>query len=84
MEAEEYHYDGEFSLDGVVFSIENAKEDIVHIRDHFQFLEDDIVVATYPKSGRALMADSHDIYVGCTWTILKHHHILSVFFFSCR
>ena len=59
MEVEEYHYDAEFSLDGVVFGIETAKEDVLHIRDHFQFLEDDIVVATYPKSGRARMVDFH-------------------------
>ena len=52
MDTEKYHYPGEFTLDGVVFGGDTPKEEIVHIRDDLQFLEDDIVVATYPKAGR--------------------------------
>ena len=55
MDTEKYHYPGEFTLDGVVFDGDTPKEDIVHIRDDLQFLEDDIVVATYPKAGRTWM-----------------------------
>ena len=46
MDTKEYHNPGEFSLDGVVFGGDTPKENIVHIRDDLQFLEDDIVVAT--------------------------------------
>ena len=52
MNAEEYHYLGKFSLDGVVFGAEIPKENLEYIRDDLQFLEDDIIVVTYPKAGK--------------------------------
>ena len=52
MDAEEYHYHGEFTLDGVVFDAETPKEDLDHIRDDLQYLGDDIIVVTYPKTGK--------------------------------
>ena len=52
MDAEEFHYFGEFSLDGVVYAADSPKEGLVHIRDELQLLEDDIIVATYPKAGK--------------------------------
>ena len=55
MDTAEYHYLGEFSLDGVVFTGDTPKDDIVHIRDDFRFLEDDIILATYPKAGKTCM-----------------------------
>ena len=64
MDTKEYHYPGEISLDGVVFGGDTPKENIVHIRDDLQFLEDDIVVATYLKAGRT--------YVGVSAKILYY------------
>ena len=52
MDAEEFHYFGEFSLDGVTYIADCPKEGLVHIRDELQLLEDDIIVATYPKAGK--------------------------------
>ena len=49
--AEEFHYNEEFSLDGVVFGAAAPKENLDHIRDQLEFFEDDIIVATYPKAG---------------------------------
>ena len=57
METEEFHYPGEYSLDGIVFAGDTAKEDLVRIRDELQFYEDDIIVATYPKAGRTCTSD---------------------------
>ena len=51
MDAEEFHYYGETVLDGVVFNANILEKDVVYIRDDLQFLEDDVVVATYPKAG---------------------------------
>ena len=58
MDTEEYHYPGEYLLDGDVFGAGCRKEDLVYIRDDIQYHEDDIIVATYPKAGR--------VYVGVT------------------
>ena len=55
MDTKEYHYPGELSLNGIVFLPDTPKEGLVHIRDDLHFLEDDIVVATYPKAGKTCM-----------------------------
>ena len=52
MDAEEFHYHGEFTYEGIVFDAGCTKEDLGHIRDDLQFLEDDIIVVTYPKAGK--------------------------------
>ena len=62
MDSEEYHYPREFSFDGVVFAANTPKEDLIHIRDSLQFLEDDIVVATYPKAGRICVGVIDNIF----------------------
>ena len=55
MDTDEYHYPNEFTLDGTVFGPDTPKKDLIHIRDDLEFLEDDIVVATYPKAGKTCM-----------------------------
>ena len=49
-----HRYPGEYTYKGVVYTPQFCIENLQWIEDHLQFGTDDVLVATYPKSGKII------------------------------
>ena len=44
-------YQGEFIYDGIVYDYKQSEDTLVYMKNKVTYSEDDVVVASYPKSG---------------------------------